>query len=122
LIGYSALAGEQLSPAVEKGAVVCAPLGSVRKIATLRELQETLAVLPGSHSHSRSHSSHMKVYGDVDVFDLLVLAASHPFWAFLHADLLAGPVQVYLDLVVQLLAALLVLLPVALQAFHLILH
>jgi hypothetical protein len=64
----------------------------------------------------------MKVYGDVDVFDLLVLAASHPFWAFLHADLLAGPVQVYLDLVVQLLAVLLVLLPVALQAFHLILH
>lgn len=77
-------------------------------------------MLPGSHSHSRSHSSHMKVYGDVDVFDLLVLVASHPFWAFLHEDLLAG--QVYLDLVVQLLAALLVHLPVALQAFQLILH
>lgn len=62
----------------------------------------------------------MKVYADVDVFDLPVLVASHPFWAFLHEDLLAG--QVYLDLVVQLLAALLVLLPVALQAFQLILH
>jgi len=64
----------------------------------------------------------MKVYADVDVFDLPVLVASHPFWAFLHEDLLAGPVQVYLDLGVQLLAVLLVLLPVALQAFHLILH
>ena len=82
--------------------MVCAQPGSVQKIETLREFQETLAVLPGSHrSQTRSHSSQRKGYvgATAAVFDLLDLAVFHPFLVSLHEDLLVDPVQADLVLV-----------------------